>query len=71
MNDTKSMFTSKGVWGAILTIVAAGIPAVIHLAKLDGKVAPADVNDLLQQALVLGGGVLALYGRITATKTIA
>jgi hypothetical protein len=74
MDTTKSLFKSKTFWGAIIAIVAS-------LARLFGfEITAADQQELLSmydQALaawdkiaVVVGGVMAIYGRITATSRI-
>ena len=74
MYGTKSIFKSKTFWGAIIAIVAS-------LAGLFGfEITAKDQQDLLSmydQALaawdsiaVFVGGVLAIYGRISATSRI-
>lgn len=74
MNSTKSLIKSKTFWGAVIAIAAS-------LAGVFGfEISPADQQDLLSlydQALsawdsiaVVAGGLLAIYGRITATRRI-
>ncbi|MGS4886109.1 hypothetical protein [Roseibium sp. MB-4] len=74
MNSTKSLFKSKTFWGAVIAIVAS-------LAGLFGfEITATDQQDLIglyDQALaawdsiaVVAGGLLAIYGRVTATSRI-
>lgn len=74
MNSTKSLIKSKTFWGAVIAIAAS-------LAGVFGfEISPADQQDLISlydQALaawdsiaVVAGGLLAIYGRITATRRI-
>jgi hypothetical protein len=74
MNSTKSLFKSKTFWGAVIAIVAS-------LAGLFGfEITASDQQDLISmydQALaawdsiaVVVGGLLAIYGRVTATSRI-
>mgnify|MGYP001799620153 CR=1 FL=1 len=74
MNSTKSLFKSKTFWGAVIAIVAS-------LAGLFGfEITATDQQDLIglyDQALaawdsiaVVVGGLLAIYGRVTATSRI-
>ena len=63
----KSAFASKGVWGGLIA-VAAGLLAVFGYS-----ISPADQVQLVN--LVAGlisaiGGILAIIGRIRATKRI-
>lgn len=67
LTDYKSVFASKGVWGGLIA-VAAGL-----LAVLGYSISPADQALLVN--LVAGvvstiGGILAIIGRIRATKRI-
>ncbi|MEZ5648644.1 MAG: hypothetical protein R3E60_06900 [Alphaproteobacteria bacterium] len=74
MNGSKSLFASKGVWGAIAAIVGM----VAHWFGL--SVTPDDqalVATTLAQIADYGGSIvelfgvlLGLYGRITADKKI-
>lgn len=66
--DTKSLWASKTVWGGIIAVVAS-------LAGIAGyTVSPADqasIVDLVTSVVALGGGALAIVGRILASKKIA
>jgi len=68
MTEKKSMLASRGVWGAAITIAAA-------LAGLAGYQLGDDVQgsalSLLDEAAVLVGGVLALWGRVRASKRLS
>ena len=69
MYDTTSLLKSRGVWGAVIAIVAAVLDAA-GVATLDDGAK----NDLIDAAIKLGevgGGLLALWGRVFATKQIA
>lgn len=70
MIDTKSLFSSKGVWGALGAIAFALLPSALKAAHIDGVIAPQDVVDLVSQFGTAAAGALALYGRIKATKRI-
>lgn len=66
--ETKSMWASKGVWGGIIAVAAsaAGI--------LGYSITPADQSNLVElvtSVIALGGGGLAIVGRILASKKIA
>lgn len=69
--ETKSALASKGVWGSIIAIVAVAMPTILRLAGLEDDIAPAEATDLISQVVAAVGAAFALYGRITATKTIA
>ncbi len=67
MTDIKSWWQSKTLWGAIVTIASA----VIGLAGVD--VGDADREALIELLTSLGaaiGGVIAIFGRITAKNRI-
>jgi hypothetical protein len=65
--ETKSMWASKGVWGGIIAVVASA-------AGIWGySITPADqgnIVELITSIIALGGGALAIIGRIFASKTI-
>ncbi|MDO9417986.1 hypothetical protein [Pararhizobium sp.] len=67
MVDSKLWFQSKTVWGALLTIAAS-------LATVLGyDISPADqanISDMLMAIIAAGGGLLSLYGRISASKRL-
>lgn len=62
MEGEKSVFTSKTVIGAVVTI-AASISLMFGFDI-------GDTNGLVEQISAVLGGVLAIYGRITAVKRI-
>lgn len=62
MESEKSVFTSKTVIGAFVTI-AASISLMFGFDI-------GDTNGLIEQISAVFGGVLAIYGRITAVKRI-
>ena len=60
--ETKGLFTSKTVWGAIIAIGAT-------IAKMAGF----DIGDtegLVNDIVVLAGAIIAIYGRFKAVKKI-
>jgi hypothetical protein len=65
--DTKSIWASKGVWGGAVAVLAA-------LAGLLGfAVTPAQQIELVEAGALIAsgvGGLVALWGRISATKRI-
>jgi hypothetical protein len=67
MVDTKSILASKGVWGGAIAFLAG-------VAGLFGfTVAPVDVAGItanIDAIIVAVGGLLAIWGRVTATKAI-
>lgn len=69
MNDVKPWYASKGVWGSVLAIVLPGLA----LANKQLGWLPADQDEIATLIANFGGvvaGVIALYGRITATAVI-
>ena len=68
MNGTKSWTESLGVWGGVIAMVVPAIGAALHM-----NITPGDVQsaiDLATQIIGGIGGLIAIYGRVTATKTI-
>lgn len=62
MEETKSALASKTVIGAIVTIIAS-------IALIFG-IDIGDTGGLVEQISATLGGILSLYGRITAVKRI-
>jgi hypothetical protein len=68
MNDTQPWYVSKGVWGGLVALIAAGA-GLLHYT-----ISPADQQSLIDALTAAGGAlgsILAIYGRITATKQIS
>jgi len=67
MNDVKSFIESKTIWGAAIAVVPP-------LANLFGyTVTGADVAQVtgsIDSVVTAVGGLLAVFGRVTATKAI-
>jgi len=61
MNDTKSFLVSKTFWGALVAI-GASLASVFHL-----NIDLAGIDD---QIIAVIGGVIAIIGRFSATKTV-
>ncbi len=67
MVDLKNWYSSKTIWGALISVVAS----VLHFAGID--LAPADKNQLVDAIVNIAGalgGLLAVYGRVTAKAAI-
>ena len=68
MYDVKSFFASKTIWGGLIALVASA-------AAIWGyAITPADQAQIVELITGIGGiigSVLAIYGRIVATKKIA
>lgn len=67
MTDAKKWYESKTVWGAATTILAVvagafGLPVeATHQAAL---------AELIPQVIAIGGALVALFGRMSATTVI-
>jgi hypothetical protein len=67
MLDMKPWYQSKTVWGALIAIAAP----LLGRAGLDvGGAEQAEIADALTTLAGTVGGLLALYGRLTATKGV-
>lgn len=62
MNDVKGILQSKTIWGAGLAVLAT-------LAQLAGYDL-GDTNGLAEQVVAVVGGIIAIYGRITAVTKL-
>ena len=64
MNDSKKPWMSRGFWGAVAVIVVAGANQFGY--EVDAKT----FEDTMFNAVSAGAGVVALIGRVLATKKI-
>lgn len=65
--EGKSWYQSKGVWGGVVAVVA-GAAGLLGMA-----ISPEDQELIVQGAMAIGsaiGGLLSVYGRITAADKI-
>ncbi len=67
MEESKSWFTSRTIWGAIVAILSS---AYLVTGNMIAPEIQSSAADLLAQAGTLVGAGLSLYGRLKATKTI-
>lgn len=67
MLDIKPWYQSKTVWGAL---IAAGAPLLKHFGLEFGLAEQGDLADALAALAGAAGGMLAVYGRVTATRPI-
>lgn len=67
MNNAKPWYLSKTVWGALVS-VAASLGAMIGV-PLDGLNEGAVTDAILQMVAALAG-VVAIFGRMSATERI-
>lgn len=67
MNDVKGFFASKTIWGGII----AGLGAIGSIFGFDfGAADQAAAIDAVYNIMTAVGALLAIWGRVTATKTI-
>lgn len=65
--ESKSIFASKTVWGAVIAVA----PMVLQTAGITLTAdETAALGGLIDPIVTLVGFVLAVYGRVTATKAI-
>jgi hypothetical protein len=65
MNDTKGLLTSKTFWGVVITVSAAVAPKVFGYS-----VDEALAMELVDETIMIIGGIFAIYGRVSADKII-
>ena len=69
MNDVKPWYASRTLWGAALAIVSGFVPSVGALLSIPGV--HDGTLDALSEVGSMVGGAVAVWGRVTATTTIA
>lgn len=67
MQDIKQWYQSKTVWGALVAIFAGLLQAGGIDLDVDGQTALADSLVAISGAI---GGLVALYGRLSAEKKV-
>ena len=67
MTDQKSWFMSKTVWGVMLMLASTALAS--FGIELDAA-SQQQIVDLIMQGITVGGGALAVYGRVTAKTAI-
>lgn len=67
MESYKGLFASKTVWGGIAALLA-GVAALLGYAVSADDVAT--LTELLTGIAAAAGGLIAIWGRATATKKI-
>lgn len=65
MDGVKSFLTSTGVMGPLVALIAFGVKTVF---KID--VGPADIQPIIDNGLLVIGSLVAIWGRIRATKKV-
>ncbi|MBN9054554.1 MAG: hypothetical protein BGO06_04275 [Shinella sp. 65-6] len=67
MNDVKAWYQSRTVWGALIAILASLAHAIgVEVTAGD----QAELADLLVAAVGAAGGLMALVGRILASRRV-
>lgn len=69
MNETKSILSSKTIWG----VVIAALPTVLglfHLRIADLSAFTSGATEIVDTVITLAGAVFAAYGRIKATAAL-
>jgi hypothetical protein len=67
MNDSKSALESLTIWGVLTTLIAT---ICAHFHHPIDSATQTDIGSWLIQAFQIGGGAVALVGRVRATKQI-
>lgn len=67
MEDFKSIFSSKTVWGAIIAIIA-GIVGIFGYSI--GAEDQAQLAEIGVSVASMAGGLIAIFGRVKASKKI-
>jgi len=67
MLDQKKWFMSKTVWGVILMLASSTLAS--FGINLDAA-SQAQIVELVMQGITVGGGALAVYGRVTAKTAL-
>lgn len=68
--DTKSPFKSKTIWGALIAGASPALPMAVALLGWDRYVSAEEITALAQNLMAVGGGALAIYGRVKARKLV-
>lgn len=67
MNNFKGVLSSKGVWGGLVVVLSVLLGMFGYTIGLEDQQA---LTDAVSQIGAMVGGLLAIYGRIKATKRI-
>lgn len=68
LTGIKNLLSSKTIWGALLAVAAGGLSLAGYTISAEDQ---ASLTELVSGAGATIGGILALYGRIKASKRIA
>lgn len=67
MNDVKNWWQSKTIWGGIITVLAVALGAFGYTLSGDDQSALVEIVSAIGGAV---GGLLAIYGRVKASKAV-
>lgn len=67
MNDIKNWWQSKTIWGGIITVVAVALGAFGYTLSGDDQIVLVEIVSTIGGAI---GGLLAIYGRVKASKAV-
>lgn len=67
MNESKSLFASKGVMGGVVAALAGVVGVFGYTITPEDQAA---LITLIPSIVAIVGGIVAMYGRIKATKKI-
>jgi multidrug resistance efflux pump len=65
--DTKGIFASKTVWGGVVALLAGGTAIFGYSVSETDQASLVEAVSGIASAV---GGLIAIYGRVTATKAI-
>jgi hypothetical protein len=68
MNDFKSLFLSKTVWGVFVALVATAVASVYHVKV--GVEDQSTIVNIILGAIDAGASLFAIWGRVVATKQL-
>ncbi len=71
MNTTKPAIASTTVWGSLIALFGAFAPLLLSAAGIKELVDQAATIGTVTQLATGVGAAVALYGRLTATKSIS
>ena len=71
MNTTKPAIASTTVWGSLIALFGAFAPLILSAVGVKAPVDQAATVSTITQLATGFGAAVALYGRLTATKSIS
>lgn len=67
MDETKSWYMSKTVWGGLIAVAAGAAGAFGYTVAPDDQ---AQIVEAIVAIATVGGGLLAVFGRVKASKAV-